>query len=1022
MPLLYTNVYPYLAMANISMIQYFHTKNARNLCLTSIKEGTLMKYPLNTNNYHTFSVYEVNKLPARSYFIPYPDRTSADAVTLKQKRYASSKVLCLNGEWDFKFYPKPAELPAVLDTNTVDFDKIDVPACWQFRGYDRPFYVNIRYQFPYNPPVIPTLDKVGKVFSWMGVDQKISLRYKDPGDEYNFVGVYRRHLQIDDPEKDTVISFLGVASCIDLYVNGGHVGYSEGAHNTAEFDLTGRLKPGDNELVAVVHRWCNGTYLEGQDMFRNNGIFRDVLLCISEPTDLWDIDAKTAKSGNSYSLTLKAQTYADTDVTFTLEGHGLLRTATVHAENKVAEVAFDDLDVDEWNAENPVLYNIYYETATACIKEHIGFRTVTIAGDIFMINGKKVKFKGVNHHETSPVNGYTMTPDEIERDILLCKEFNIDTIRTSHYPPDPLLLDLADELGVYIVDENDLETHGTYAHQLPPTYNSISHDTKWKDHYIDRITRLYQRDKIHGNTAIVMWSLGNEAGGYNNTDAMYDYLKAHSTLPVHYESAIHCKREAYDVGSEMYPSVKMVHNVGEKQRKQKRLNDRPYFMCEYAHAMGVGPGNTEAYWQEIYRYDSLMGGCVWEMVDHAVLHKDGSLTYGGDHGEWEHDGNFCVDGLFYPDRTPSTGARIIRFIYRPIRVSHKSGNTFEVFNTTAFTEGERYELTFLWNDGTSKKIQTKVPPLSTVTIEMPLGDPVDGTCMVTISVRDTAKNTVVSEEQIVFSQYVKDAPPVIALPSTVTVEDGQLICRHDGQVILSSAKQGTLLYRAATDNDTDLMFRNTMKPYIEQTEKIVSCNATDTGYQVITEVSNRKARFTVTDTYEGTADGILVTSTLHCEKGKGIVPRFGKCFQLDDSFDDVQYTGRCGESYNDMKDQFPIRPVTCTIAKMTEPNIHPQESGNRMDCTIASVSNGKTTVTFEAIDKPFELSIKPYTDKALCEMKHRADEVRTGTYVTIEAFQQGIGTGACGPAIMPEFTYSTQQDYTLRFLIRTEAC
>ena len=331
MPLLYTNVYPYLAMANISMIQYFHTKNARNLCLTSIKEGTLMKYPLNTNNYHTFSVYEVNKLPARSYFIPYPDRTSADAVTLKQKRYASSKVLCLNGEWDFKFYPKPAELPAVLDTNTVDFDKIDVPACWQFRGYDRPFYVNIRYQFPYNPPVIPTLDKVGKVFSWMGVDQKISLRYKDPGDEYNFVGVYRRHLQIDDPEKDTVISFLGVASCIDLYVNGGHVGYSEGAHNTAEFDLTGRLKPGDNELVAVVHRWCNGTYLEGQDMFRNNGIFRDVLLCISEPTDLWDIDAKTAKSGNSYSLTLKAQTYADTDVTFTLEGHGLLRTATVHA-------------------------------------------------------------------------------------------------------------------------------------------------------------------------------------------------------------------------------------------------------------------------------------------------------------------------------------------------------------------------------------------------------------------------------------------------------------------------------------------------------------------------------------------------------------------------------------------------------------------------------------------------------------------------------------------------------------------
>ncbi|MBO7423530.1 MAG: hypothetical protein J6T99_09130, partial [Oscillospiraceae bacterium] len=695
-----------------------------------------MKYLLNKNNYHDFSVYQINRLPARSYFIPYPTREKADAVKPKEKRYRSSKVQCLNGMWDFKFYAKPAELPEVLDTDQVSFEPIDVPACWQFRGYDRPFYVNTRYQFPYHPPVIPTKEKVGKVFSWMGFDRGLGPRWQDPGEEYNFVGVYRRTVQISDPCKNTMISFLGVASCIDLYWNGEYVGYSEGAHNTAEFDLTDKLREGENELLAVVHRWCTGTYLEAQDMFRNNGIFRDVLLRISDPEDLWDVDARTWQAGEQYGIRLTAKALTDTEITFSLEGHGLSRSVTMQTKSGTAEAVFAHLEVKEWNAEEPVLYTIRYETKNCCVTERIGFRTVSIQRDVFLVNGRRVKLHGVNHHDTSPTNGYTMTPDEIERDLLLCKQYNIDTIRTSHYPPDPLLLELADELGIYLVDENDLETHGTFSHQFPPTYNSISHDPKWRRHYLDRIEHLYERDKLHGNTAVIMWSLGNESGGYCNTDAMYNYLKERSPLPVHYESAIHCKRQAYDVGSEMYPSVAKVHMVGEHRRKQKRLNDRPYFLCEYAHAMGVGPGNTEAYWQEIYRYDNLMGGCVWEMVDHAVQHNDGSYTYGGDHGEWEHDGNFCVDGMFYPDRRPSTGAEIIRFIYRPLRVSRISGNVFAVFNTTAFSNGSRYELTFQWNDGTEQKIQPEVEPLSRSQVAVRLGRVVDGNCVVLITTKD----------------------------------------------------------------------------------------------------------------------------------------------------------------------------------------------------------------------------------------------------------------------------------------------
>ena len=736
-----------------------------------------MQYTLNHANYCTFETYGVNRLPGRSYFIPYPTRAEAEAVSPKEKRYKSEKVLCLNGDWDFKFYPKPAQMPPAFDTDRMDFDTIDVPSCWQFRGYDKPFYVNIRYQFPYKPPQIPTTGKAGKVFSWIGADQGLKPRRKDPGEEYNFVGVYRKLLQIDHPEKNHVISFLGVASCLDLYCNGQFVGYSEGSHNTAEFDLTDLLHAGENELLAVVHRWCNGTYLEDQDMFRNNGIFRDVLLRISDPTDVYDIDAATKKTGDTYRLTLKVETLADTQVTFTLEGHGIHETRTVPTEGKSASVTFENLPVTEWNAEVPTLYTVCYETPTCCVREHLGFKTVEIQKDLFLLGGKKLKLRGVNHHDTHPKNGYCMTPDDIEKDILLCKAFNIDTIRTSHYPPDPLLLELADLHGIYIVDENDLETHGTFAMQLPPTYNSLSHDPKWQGHYLDRIERLYQRDKIHACTSIIMWSLGNEAGGYRNTDAMYEYLKDHSDLPVHYESAIHSARIAYDVGSEMYPSVENVHLVGEHRRKQKQLNDRPYFLCEYAHAMGVGPGNAEAYWQIIYAHDNLLGGCVWEMTDHAVLHPDGSYTYGGDHGEWEHDGNFCVDGLFYPDRTPSTGARLIRHIYRPIRVRWVEADRFELFNTTAFTPGSAYLLSFRWNDGSEARLQPEIGPLSRVRVSLPLGaETGEGRC-VTVTCTDTRTNRIVSTEQLVLAEPALPAPSPKALPSNARLLNGRFCLR-----------------------------------------------------------------------------------------------------------------------------------------------------------------------------------------------------------------------------------------------------
>ena len=985
-----------------------------------------MKYRINKTNYHEFNIYKINKLPSRSYFIPYEKMEQADRVSPARKRYESPKVKCLSGSWDFRFYPRPADLPDVLDTDETEWNRIDVPSCWQFRGYDKPFYVNMRYQFPFNPPKIPQEDKVPRTFFWIGADRGIGPVWKDPGEEYNFAGVYRTFFDADDLSKRYVISFLGVASCADVYINGRFAGYTEGSHNTAEFYVSPYLREGANELVVVVHRWCTGSYLECQDMFRNNGIFRDVLLRIEEKNDIRDIDFRTRRTDAGYSAVASAVTYGDNEVTFTLRGHGIELKRTAVTSGGRAEARFDRLEVKEWTAEDPVLYDLYFETADTCIRQRVGFREVKVQGDLFLLNGRLVKLHGVNHHDTSCVNGYTLTPAEIERDMKLCREYNIDTVRTSHYPPDPYLLEVCDELGIYVVDEADLETHATYSMQIPPTYNTLSHDPKWAPRYLDRAEHLYQRDKLH--PSVIMWSLGNESGGYRNTDRMYDYIKAHSTLPVHYESAVHCRRQAYDIASEMYPPVERVHEIGEKTYKIKKMCSRPYFLCEYAHAMGVGPGDMEAYWKEIYSHDSLMGGCVWEMVDHAVLHDDGSYTYGGDHGEWEHDGNFCVDGMFYPDRTPSTGARITKFIYRPLRVRYLGGNSFEVFNTRAFTDADAYILDMKWNDGTEVQLEAHAGPLQTGTIELNAEEKISAAaaagkdCLLDVITVEKRSGRIVSREQIALYEHIDTAPAdagSVALSGIVTEQDGREFTI--GGIRISPADPYTILFRAPTDNDLVLLgMKNAMKRFVTQKEDILSIEKGENTAVIKTLISCRGMAFICTDTFEACEEGIMVTSRLHCTKGKGNLPRFGKAFRLDASFDQISYYGRNGESYADMKDQTQIEQISCSVREMTEPNIRPQESGNRMDCRWVSIGNGSESVRFTAIDSPFELGVKPYSDRELLTMKHREDEKVTGTYVTISAFQMGIGTGICGPETAEQYRYPADRDYELRFLISTE--
>ena len=972
-----------------------------------------MRYEINRENYHRFDIMELGKLAPRSYFIPFSTREKADAAGILQKRYTSDKVRCLNGRWDFRFYPRPDRLPQVLETELEGFDTVSVPGCWQFQGYDRPFYVNSRYQFPFDPPNIPMEEPVGKTFCIAGSDLGIYPRWQTPVNEFNFVGIYRKKLEIPRDDKRRIISFLGVASCLDLYVNGAFVGYSEGSHNTAEFDITRFLWEGENELLCVVHRWCTGTYLECQDMFRNNGIFRDVLLYELNPADFVDVDFTTRYENGIYTAFVGAEVTGTEPVQITLQGHGLKLTELCSVHDGYASARFRLPGVLEWTAETPNLYDLYLEIPGSCVKLRVGFRNVQIQKDVFKLNNRPIKLKGVNHHDTSCTAGYYMTPDQIRRDVQLCKNFNMDTIRTSHYPPDPMLLEWCDELGVYVVDEADLETHGAFMQQMPPNFHTISQDPMWEERYLDRVKRLYGRDKNH--SCILMWSLGNESGGYRNTDVMYEWLKLRTTVPVHYESVIHSKRVAYDVGSEMYPTVKKVEQVGLRKRKEKPLNDRPYFLCEYAHAMGVGPGAAEEYWQQIYRFDNLMGGCVWEMVDHAVLHPDGSYTYGGDHGEWEHDSNFCVDGLFYPDRTPSSGAKLIAHVYRPIRVRHVEGCRYGIFNTTGFTAGRNYSLRFLYPEGREVKVSADIGPMTERIVEIPACPP--GKTNLIVAVTDKRTGREVSREQLVFSVPVITEPKALPRrPANVDVVDGKVVIELGG-VKMTQDRCSTLLFRAPTDNDRSFTLKTAMDDYLTMRETLQRVRVEKNAIVVENRLDCRGKRFVCTDTYESCDQGILVTSRLKCVFGSGDLPRFAKVFRLPESFRNVTYVGRNGESYCDMKEHTQILRVDCAVADMTEPNIKPQESGNRCDCSFAKLSDGETSVSFCAVDKPFELGIKPYSDWELLDMRHRQDEVVTGTYVAINAFQMGVGTGSCGPATLPRYKYKANGEYVLRFII-----
>lgn len=1027
-----------------------HNLPARQI-LTIGVGGIEMIYQFNRDHYCDFNVFEDHRLPSRSYFIPFGTRAAAEQAELTAQRSSSTLVQLLSGEWDFKYYQRFADVPVNLNTDDTEFDSVPVPSCWQFTGYEEPFYVNQKYPFKNDPPAIPTDEPAG-VFVSPG-------KFRVIEGAYNSVGVYRRFFEVHKQDRRFILSFLGAASCIEVYLNGSYIGYAEGSHDTAEFDLTEKIRDGKNELVAVVHKWTNGTYLECQDMFRNNGIFRDVLLYQTDRTHIWDYACNAKKNGGKYTLEIPVTVNAPSGrlEASLMDGERVVASASCSAADGMLTLA--DLNVREWNAEEPKLYDLYLTlvdesgAVRETVRERYGFKTVEIRNGIYLFNGQAIKLRGVNHHDSMPTTGFTMTAQDMQADIRLMKELNVNCVRTSHYPPDPLFLQLCDFYGLYVIDEADIETHGT----IWPIYariNQISNDVKWAAHYQDRVRAMFQRDKNHA--CIALWSLGNEAGGWKCQDICYEMMKGLTTIPIHYEGVIRTKVKAYDVVSEMYPSVQHVADISDpaklKKRSMAHFRGKPYVMCEYAHAMGVGPGNMEEYWQILYSDPKYMGGCVWEWCDHAVYHKNGkyAYTYGGDHGEYLHDCNFCVDGMVFPDRKPSTGALEMQNVYRPLR-SSVQGNTVTVESKLSFANASyiNAEYTVLRDQEVtaSGALNTDIGPGASSVNEVEI--PQSGDVFVNIKYTDARTGAFIAAEQHTIDSRMPEIRRDNA-PVEVTREGSLIRAAFSGGYVVFSATTGFIreyvhggrqmmnpnpinrfgqgsylnLFRAPLDNDMNIK---------RQWEKAGYSSYTVTPAQV--EVSGGgSARIAFTNLLRNGKKKLLRAATVFTVYANGCVdvqvqaqvlghglpalPRFGLCLEMPAEFENIFYYGRGDrENYPDMLDYAPVGEYATTVTGMHENYIKPQENGNRCDVRFAEISNADGDgLRITAIERPFCFNAAHYTSDQLSKWAHQEDVTQyDSTVLSVDGYMMGTGSNSCGSLPLDPYQFKARRGSTIGF-------
>lgn len=926
-----------------------------------------------------------NRLPQRAYYIP-------------------TGYTLLNGDWKFKFYSRDID----EEVEITEWDTIDVPSCWQARGYEKPYYTNVQYPYPVDPPYVP---------------------------DENPLGIYEREFEIEDLEKSHYIVFEGVSSCVSLYINGEYVGYSQGSHLQAEFDISAFVKKGTNVIRAKVLKWCSGSYMEDQDFFRYNGIFRDVYLLSRPKGHIKDIDIKT--NGNKISVNFEGEAEI-----CLYDGENLL-------DKKSAE-KFAEFTVENpvmWNAEKPYLYKLVFTYKDEVIEQKVGFRTIEISDKYeLLINGVAVKLKGVNRHDTHRFNGWYETDEELLEDLKLMKKLNINCIRTSHYPPTPKFLDFCDELGFYVCLETDIELHGFtqrkrgYGYDFHGNYEWINNQPEWKEAFVERMVRAYGRDKNHAS--IFMWSLGNESGHGINHRAMSEWLRTKDNVRlIHAEDASREKIiDTTDVYSLMYPGVDYVEEYAKDENKKQ-----PFFLCEYAHAMGNGPGGIKDYWDVIYKYPKLIGGCIWEWIDHVFV-EDGVQKYGGDFGELNHDFNFCSDGLVFSDKSFKAGSYNAKAVYQYMR-TELSGDVLKVTNLYDFTNLNEYKLKYQVQKDeeivSEKEIILDLEPKKTAEIKVELPAECKIGCYVNVYLYNEEGYEVAKTQETADVKVVKE---IVTRKLAELIDDkNEIIAEGDGFRYTFSKIYGALesmikngeeqlrdvmkltVWRAMLDND---MYKkdvwgnprdsrnNTSWNFNRIFNKVYSCEVVDGKVVVNASLAGVGrvpfAKYTVTYTvYE---DGeIEVAMTGNIIEEVEWLPRLGFELKIPKGKANFKYFGMGPmENYSDMKKHATMGLYESSAAGEYVNYVMPQEHGNHTGTKYLEIKDGLTFVA----DTEFEFRVSEY-DTMDIEMAMHTDELKKDDYVNvrIDYKMSGVGSNSCGPDVLEKYQLK-EKNFEFKFSIK----
>ncbi len=976
--------------------------------------------------YKTQKTLHVGCEEPHAYFIPYPSRASAE----RDLRGKSSFFLPLTGEWSFRFYSSVHDVRdfTTPDFSTEGFDRLTVPMNWQMaldRGYDVPNYTNTNYPYPCDPPHTP---------------------------DENPCGLYVRDFTVTEDRLayDCYLTFEGVDSCFYVWVNDRFVGYSQVSHMISEFRVNDYLKAGKNTVKVLVLKWCDGSYMEDQDMWRMSGIFREVYILFRERAHIVDVFLHPVPHEDFVGATLTAELTStsplnveyellspagDTVASGTADGCG-----TFSVELERAEL---------WCDEIPALYTLYLHAGGEYIRFRVGFRKIEVKDKVVYINGKKVKVKGVNRHDSHHLLGHATPVEHMMRDLYIMKAHNVNMVRTSHYPNDPRFVGFCDELGLYVCDETDIETHG-----MRP-WNGISNNPEWEDAFVDRARRMVERDKNHAS--IIFWSLGNESGVGCNHYAMSRYMHSRdNSRLVHYEGAnLGAMKgeqpvDLMDVESHMYTSPQGC--IDYCRNKKYKL---PFFLCEYSHAMGNGPGDLSEYWDAIYSHDEFFGGCVWEFTDHSVAVGDKygspSFTYGGDFNDHPNDENFCVDGLVYPDRRPHTGLFELKQAIKPFRVEvvDAAAGKFRVKNLRYFKNLS--DAALFWSlerngvsvaSGVVDSLNIEPQRSRTYTADIS-GAALYGELYLNISVRTrtplpwapaghelgSAQIKVPAVEYRTCEPAVRHALEVSEAERAYTVTVGETVYTFDRVIgmISSIVDNGhemlvapvlPTVWRAPTDNDRNVQhswfhrgfYRPDLKCYecsLEERENEVAVTAKiSLAQKSDLPFLHANVTYTVHDTGTLTVrfdvDADIITRTKDDVKRKTFLPRFGIELKMPEGTEQLRYFGMGPyESYADKHLASRMGEFASTVTESYEPYVFPQENSSHENTKWAMVySVAGHGLLFTETEKPFHFGASHFSKEQLTTARHHHElKAEPETTVNIDYRQSGIGSNSCGPEL-----------------------